>query len=61
MHELGVVTLPTGGEITVVPNGTGGVFVAIHQNGLAVSLGLSQEAVGELRAALAFPYLDRAS
>jgi hypothetical protein len=52
MQHLEVILLPGGGELTVIANTEGGVYVSIHSRGVAVSFGLTQENVAELRAAL---------
>jgi hypothetical protein len=59
MHPVEVVSLPGGGEITVVANSEGGAYVSVHSHGLAVSFGLTQDGVGELRAALGLAVMGR--
>ena len=55
MSSLGeVIRLPGVGEIVLAPRADGGVFFAIHANGLSVRLPLELEQVVELRESLVF-------
>jgi hypothetical protein len=58
MSHLGeVVSLPGGGEITLVPNSDGDVYFSVTNHGLSVRFTVPRDSVVELREALAFSWV----